>query len=91
MKSFPQGTNIFFTNPQSAGFNQAMIDILCSAEEIQTFIECKMEKSSDGSAKSAEKLGADMSHQSTDHELHALVLTDHPEWSERSESPQCFE
>lgn len=65
VKSFPQGTNIFFTNPQSAGFNQAMIDILFSAEEIQNFIEEKMEKSSDGSQKSQDKLGAE-SRQSTD-------------------------
>lgn len=45
-----------------------MIDILHSAEEIQKFIECKMDKSSDGSAKSVEKLGGDMSHHSTDHQ-----------------------
>ena len=62
VKSFPQGTNIFFTNPQSAGFNQAMIDILFSAEEIQNFIEEKMEKSSDGSQKSQDKLGAESRH-----------------------------
>jgi len=42
-----------------------MIDILYSAEEIQNFIEDKMEKSSDGSQKSHEKLGAESRH-STD-------------------------
>lgn len=32
--SFPVGTNVFFTNPKSTGFNSAMIDILHSAEDI---------------------------------------------------------
>lgn len=46
MKNFPVGTNIFFSSPQSQGFNSAMLDILNSAEDIQKFIEHKMEHSS---------------------------------------------
>ena len=41
--SFPSGTNVFFTNPKSSGFNSAMINILHSAEDIQKFIDDKMD------------------------------------------------
>lgn len=45
MTSFPSGTNVFFTNPKSSGFNNAMIGILHSAEDIQKFIDDKMDQS----------------------------------------------
>jgi len=48
--SFPQGTNIFFTNPSSAGYNQAMLGILQSADEIQKFIDEKIDRSSESSS-----------------------------------------
>lgn len=34
VKNFPVGTNIFFSSPQSLGFNSAMVEILHSAEDI---------------------------------------------------------
>ena len=45
MNSFPPGTGVFFTDPKSNGFNSAMMDILSSANDIQTFIDNKMEQS----------------------------------------------
>ena len=45
VNSFPPGTGVFFTDPKSTGFNSAMFDILNSANDIQKFIDNKMEQS----------------------------------------------
>ena len=71
MNSFPQGTGVFFTDPKSTGFNSAMFDILSSANDIQKFIDNKMEQSendnsSNMSHQKAEKMSGKRSRPSTD-------------------------